>query len=169
MLISLNRALMRMADDERVSIFDEQPAAHAESLRQHIESRGAELCFSARDHFQQAVSAEPKIVKTLNAEVVAISGGQMVEKAQIKHKDGRSEEIATAGVFAYIGLEPNADFLPEAVKRDANGFVVTNGNLETALPGVWAVGAVRGGCGGLLDDATTDGKKAAQAIRTRLA
>jgi len=125
--------------------------------------------FSARDHFQHAVSAEPKIVKTLNAEVTAISGGQMVEKAQIKHKDGRREEVATAGVFAYIGLEPNAGFLPAAVKRDANGYVVTNDNLETAVPGVWAVGAVRGGCGGLLDDAIADGKKAAQAIRARLA
>ena len=125
--------------------------------------------FSARDHFQQAVGAESKIVKTCHAEVTAISGGQMVEKAQIKHKDGRSEEIATAGVFAYIGLEPNADFLPDAVKRDANGCVVTNDHLETAVPGVWAVGVVRSGCGGLLDDAIADGKKAAQAIRAHLA
>lgn len=124
--------------------------------------------FSAREHFAQAVEAEPKIVKMLNAEVTAISGGQMVEKVQIKHKDGRTEDIACAGMFAYVGLEPNADFLPEAVKRDAAGFVVANESLETAAPGIWAVGAVRSGCGGLLDDAIADGKKAAQAILARL-
>jgi thioredoxin reductase (NADPH) len=124
--------------------------------------------FSARDHFVQAVEAQPKIVTMLNAEVTAISGGQMVEKAQIKHKDGRTEDIACAGMFAYVGLEPNADFLPQAVARDAAGFVIANDSLETAAPGIWAAGAVRSGCGGLLDDAIADGKKAAQAILARL-
>jgi thioredoxin reductase (NADPH) len=125
--------------------------------------------FSGREHFQQAVSAEPKIVKIFNAEVTAVSGGQTVEKISIKHADGRNEDIAAAGLFAYVGLEPNADFLPGAVKRDANGFVVANDTLETAVQGIWAVGAVRSGCGGVLDDAIADGKKAAAAISARLA
>ncbi len=125
--------------------------------------------FSGREHFQQAVNAEPKIVKIFNAEVTAVSGGQTVEKISIKHADGRSEDIAAAGLFAYVGLEPNADFLPETVKRDANGFVVANDTLETAAPGIFAVGVVRSGCGGVLDDAIADGKNAAAAIRARLA
>ena len=128
--------------------------------------RGA--AFTGRDHFQQAVNAEPKIVKIFNAEVTAVKGGQMVEKVSIKHADSRSEDIACAGLFAYIGLEPHADFVPAAVKRDAKGFVVTNDKLETALPGVWAAGAVRSGCGGLLDDAIADAKKAAAEIRARI-
>ena len=93
----------------------------------------------------------------------------MVEKVTIKHADGKSEDIACAGIFGYIGLEPNADFLPAAIQRDANGFVAANDKLETAMPGVWAVGAVRSGCGGLLDDAIADGKKAAAEVRARLA
>jgi len=125
--------------------------------------------FSAHDYFKQAVDAEPKIVKTFNAEVTAISGGQMVEKVQIRHADGRSEDMTCAGVFAYIGLEPNSDFLPATIQRDANGFVVTDDQFETAMPGVWAVGAVRSGCGGELDDAIADAKKAAAEIRTRIA
>jgi thioredoxin reductase (NADPH) len=129
--------------------------------------RGA--AFTGRDHFQQAVNAEPKIVKVFNAEVTAVGGGQMVEKVSIKHADGRSEDIACAGLFAYIGLEPNADFVPDNIKRDASGFVSTNDKLETALPGVWAIGAVRSGCGGLLDHAIADGKKAAAEVRARLA
>jgi thioredoxin reductase (NADPH) len=124
--------------------------------------------FTGREHFQQAVNAEPKIIKTLNAEVTAVKGGQMVEKVSIKHADGKSEDIACAGLFAYVGLEPNADYLPAAIPRDANGFVAANDTLETALPGVWAAGAVRSGCGGLLDDAIADGKKAAASIKARL-
>ncbi|MEQ1774036.1 MAG: FAD-dependent oxidoreductase [Burkholderiales bacterium] len=133
----------------------------------HIVHRGG--TFTGRDHFQQAVSAEPKITKTFNAEVTAIGGGQMVEKVSVKYADGRAEDVACAGLFAYIGLEPNADFLPDAIKRDTHGFVTTSDTLETATPGVWAVGAVRSGCGGLLDDAIADAKKAVAGIRARLA
>ncbi len=125
--------------------------------------------FSGSNHLQQAVNGEPKIIKTFNAEVTAVGGGQMVEKVSIKHADGRAEDIPCAGLFAYIGLEPNADFLPHSVKRDADGRIVTNDKFETAMPGVWAVGAVRSGCGGLLDDAIADAKKAAAEIRARLA
>jgi len=128
--------------------------------------RGA--AFTGAAHLQQAVNAESKIIKIFNAEVTAVGGGQMVERVSIKHADGRSEDIACAGLFAYIGLEPNAGFLPDAVKRDEQGRVVANDKLETALPGVWAAGAVRSGCGGLLDDAIADGKKAAAEIRARL-
>ena len=44
----------------------------------------------------------------------------MVEKVQIRHADGRTEEIASAGVFAYVGLEPNSEFLPAAIQRDTS-------------------------------------------------
>lgn len=125
--------------------------------------------FSGAEHLQQAVAGEPKINVIFNAEVTSVGGGQMVEKVQIKHKDGRSEDLPSAGLFAYIGLEPNTTFLPAGVKRDAQGCVVTNDSLETGMSGVWAVGAARSGCGGLLDHAIADAKKAASAIRTRLA
>lgn len=128
--------------------------------------RGA--AFTGAAHLQQAVNAESKIIKIFNAEVTAVGGGQMVEKVSIKHADGRSEDIACAGLFAYIGLEPNAGFLSDAVKRDEQGRVIASDTLETAMPGVWAAGAVRSGCGGLLDDAIADGKKAAAEIRARL-
>lgn len=128
--------------------------------------RGAD--FDAREHFKQAIAAEPKIVKTFNAELVSVGGSQMVEKATIKHKDGRSEDVACAGVFAYIGLAPNAEFVPASIRRDANGHLIAGDTLETAAPGVWAAGAVRSGCGGLLDDAIADGKKAAAGIKARL-
>ena len=114
--------------------------------------------FTGATHLQELVNAQAKILKTFNAEVTAVKGGQMVEGVSLKHADGRTEDLACAGLFAYVGLEPNADYLPAAIQRDAKGFVVTNDKLETAVPGVWAAGAVRAGCGGLLDDAIADAK-----------
>ena len=77
-------------------------------------------------------------------------------------------EIPCAGIFAYIGLAPNSDFLPREVERDAAGCVVTRDTLESTLPGVWAVGAVRSGYSGLLPDAVAEAKEAARAIVQRL-
>src|SRR3989338_5917071 len=78
--------------------------------------------FSAQRHFIEQVAASEKIEPRFGATVEAILGGQMVEKLRIRLAAG-SEEIPCAGVFAYIGLEPNGSFLPAEVKRDARGFI----------------------------------------------
>lgn len=124
--------------------------------------------FRARPHFIDQVAANGKISTVWNATVEAITGGKMVEKARIKRAGGHAEEISCAGLFAYVGLVPNAEFLPPEITRDAAGFVITSETLETALPGVWAVGALRSGYGGLLSDAIAEAGRAAQAIRAKL-
>jgi thioredoxin reductase (NADPH) len=123
--------------------------------------------FSAQRHFIEQVAASEKIEPRFGTTVEAILGGNMVEKLRIRHAGG-SEEIPCAGVFAYIGLEPNGSFLPAEVKRDARGFITTSDALETSLPGVWAAGAVRSGCGGSLNDAMTEATRAADAVAARL-
>ncbi len=123
--------------------------------------------FRAQQRFIDQVNANDKIEKRFGTTVETILGGQMVEKIKVKTAAG-SEEITVAGVFAYIGLEPNTAFVPDAVKRDDQGRLVTSDALETALPGVWAVGAVRSGCGGSLDDAIADANRAADAVAARL-
>ena len=124
--------------------------------------------FTGSAHLQEHVNGNGKISKTFNATVSAVSGGQMVEKVTLKHNDGRSEDFACAGLFAYAGLLPNSAFLPAAIQRDAKGYVVANASLETATPGVWVAGAVRSGCGGLIDDAIADGKKVAAGVCAKL-
>ena len=123
--------------------------------------------FRAQQRLIDQVNANDKIEKRFSTTVEAILGGQMVEKVLVKTTAG-SEEIAVAGVFAYIGLEPNAAFVPDSVKRDDQGRLVTSDTLETALPGVWAIGAVRSGCGGSLDDAIAEANCAAGAVAARL-
>lgn len=124
--------------------------------------------FRAQPHYIEAVAANPKISTTWNATIQAIGGGKMVERVQIRHADGRGEEIPCAGVFAYIGLVPNADCLPREVARDAAGCAITDDHLQTALPGLWAIGAVRSGYGGTLPEAMDEARRAAAAIRARL-
>ena len=134
--------------------------------RVHLVHRGER--FRARAHFADHVAANEKITVHRNATVEEIRGGQMVETVRIRHADGRTEDIASAGLFAYIGLEPSTAFAPPAIARDASGFLVTNDSLETALAGVWAIGAVRSGHDGSLAGALADAERAAAAIRTRL-
>ena len=124
--------------------------------------------FRATSHFVEQVKANDKIELIRNATVEAILGGKMVEKARIKHADGRVEEVLCAGVFAYVGLEPNTDFLPAAVERGEDGLVRTDDTFQTTLPGVSAIGAVRSGYKGTLDDALDEAQRAAAAIRSRL-
>jgi thioredoxin reductase (NADPH) len=124
--------------------------------------------FSGSARFAEQVRANEKIQITWNATLDAIGGGQMVEKVRVRHNDGRLEELPCAGVFAYIGLEPNTDFLQAGIGRDAQGFVQTASTLETAHKGVWAIGAVRSGFGGTLDDAVRDARSVASAIKGEL-
>ena len=124
--------------------------------------------FRAQGHFVDQVKSNSRISTLWNAGVTAIRGGKMVERVQIAHADGRGEEIPCAGVFAYIGLAANGEFLPREIERDGAGFVITLETLETAMPGVWAVGALRSGYSGLLTDAVAEAKRAAHTIAERL-
>jgi thioredoxin reductase (NADPH) len=124
--------------------------------------------FKASRHFADAVKANGKITIMRNATVDAIVGDKMVEKARIRHNDGRVEEISCAGVFAYIGLDPNTDFLPDGIARDDRGFVRTNESFETTLPRVFAIGAARSGFGGTLIDVMSEARAAARALHAQL-
>ena len=125
--------------------------------------------FRGAAHFADQVKANDKISVMWNATVDAIAGGQMVEKARIKHADGRSEELPCAGVFAYIGLTPSAEFLPESVRRDDSGRVQTDDSLQTSVPGIYAIGAVRSGHGGALTDAIAEAERVASTLSRQLA
>jgi thioredoxin reductase (NADPH) len=134
--------------------------------RVHLVHRRGDFRGSA--HWADQVRSNDKIAILWNATIDAIAGSQMVEKARIRHGDGRVEELPCAGVFAYIGLEPNAAFAPPEILRDDRGFLRTGGSFGTALPRVYAIGAVRSEFGGTLNDAIAEAQRAADAIRAHL-
>ena len=78
---------------------------------------------------------------------------------------GVIEEHHPAGVFVFIGLDPNTDFLKGAVDLDESGFVATDPACMSSMPGVFAAGDVRDGSTKQLASAVGEGAAAAIQIR----
>ena len=132
----------------------------------HLVHHGKELTAHAR--LVAAVRASPNITELSPYEVTAIRGDKGVDHVDVVNCNDRSTmEIACTGIFAYIGLEPTSGFAPESVKDASSGLIVVDASLQTAIPGLYAAGAVRAGYGGMLENAIADGEAAAQAAVAR--
>jgi thioredoxin reductase (NADPH) len=110
----------------------------------------------ARADLVGAISRQTNIRLIPNSVVKEIHGKSQVESVLVQDAHGTVNEMACSGVFPYVGLQPNTSFLPAEVRRDDSGFLLTDNQLKSSLEGVYAIGAVRSGFGGLLDDAFAD-------------
>jgi thioredoxin reductase (NADPH) len=126
----------------------------------HLVHRGAAL--TARAALADRLAAHANISVHPGTEVEAITGDGTLTGVRLR-AGAETRELACTGVFPYIGLVPAGECAPPEVVRDANGALVTEPALQTALPGVFAAGAVRAGYGGFLADAIAEGTAAAQA------
>lgn len=81
-------------------------------------------------------------------------------------KDGKKVEFPTDGVFVFVGLMPNSQFLEDnPIRLDQIGFVITNQDLETGMKGVFAAGDIR--CGATMQIASAAGEGATAALKIR--
>lgn len=84
-------------------------------------------------------------------------------------RDGKKTEFKTDGVFVFVGLKPNTEFLKgSGVELDEIGMVKTNENMETNIEGVFAAGDVRSGATMQIASAAGEGATAALSIRKYL-
>lgn len=139
--------------------------------RVHLVHRGER--FGAQAHLVDRISSCENITVHWKTSVEAVLGEGAVRAVQVTSTDvgganPAESEIACSGLFVYVGLQPTCAFVPELVKRDAEGFLLTDTELQTAMPGVFAAGAVRSGCGGLLTHAIADGVAAANSVAALL-
>jgi thioredoxin reductase (NADPH) len=75
-------------------------------------------------------------------------------------------EFPTDGVFIFVGLKPNTEFLQNSdIALDEIGFIKTDGQLETSMKGVFAAGDVRSGATMQIATATGEGATAALIMR----
>jgi thioredoxin reductase (NADPH) len=118
---------------------------------------------------QERALANPKIEFLWSHVVTEIVGEASVEAARTRHvTTGEETAVAVAGVFIAIGETPQTVFLPEAVTRDEGGYVVTDSNLETSVPGIFAAGDVRAGAFRQIAAAVGEGVVAYRSIRYQL-
>lgn len=88
--------------------------------------------------------ANPKIVPILETVVESIDGKDLVEKLVLKNvKTGEISYLPVAGVFVFVGIEPNAEFVQGVVETRDGGWIVTNHRMETSVEGIFAAGDVR--------------------------
>ena len=88
--------------------------------------------------------ANPKIDILWDSVVTGINGLSNIENITVKNvKTGDEKTIAADGLFVWIGIAPSTHFLNGAVRLDESDFILTNENMETSIPGVFAAGDVR--------------------------
>jgi len=91
--------------------------------------------------------------------------GKGVTKVLGTH-DGQKVTFETDGVFVFVGLMPNSQFLHEKMIRlDQIGFIITDDNLQTGMRGVFAAGDIR--CGATMQIASAAGEGATAALKIR--
>ncbi len=84
-------------------------------------------------------------------------------------KDGKKVDYVTDGIFVFIGLLPNTQFLAKGpVELDEIGMIKTSNDLQTNIPGIFAAGDVRSGANMQIASATGEGATASVMVRNYL-
>lgn len=105
-------------------------------------------------------------LQTTTDEIVAVDG--KVAKVNAT-KNGEKVSFDVEGVFVFVGLKPNTQFLAgSGVELDEQGLVKTDLRLQTSVPGVFASGDVRSGATLQIASAVGEGAAAALTIREYL-
>jgi thioredoxin reductase (NADPH) len=121
--------------------------------------RGNDLRKTMSSYLARRIEQSDRISVHLNAEITALRGDGHLEGATITCRESnKSVQKEISGVFVMIGAVPCTEWVPDSIKRDANGFVLTGPGaaagsdwplkrapflLETSCPGVFAAGDVR--------------------------
>jgi len=106
-------------------------------------------------------------LETVPTEIVADNTGKVT--AVKATKAGEATEFMVDGVFIFIGLKPNTQFLEgSGVELDERRLIRTDDHLATSLPGVFASGDVRSGATMQVASAVGEGATAALSIREYL-
>ena len=109
------------------------------------------------------IAGTSNIVVETHTEVLEACGAGRLEGLKLRTAAGEEIRPASA-LFIFIGAAPQTEWLPGAILRDANGFVLTGSEmrtqatgsglwkedrepylLETSIPGIFAAGDVRHG------------------------
>jgi thioredoxin reductase (NADPH) len=93
---------------------------------------------------EEKAKNNPKINFVLDSIVEEISGGSKVEAVKIKNvKTNSLKLLSCSGVFIYVGIKPNTDFLKNLLEIDEEGFIITDEKMQASRTGIFACGDCR--------------------------
>jgi thioredoxin reductase (NADPH) len=150
--------------------------------------RGQSLAESMSEYLVKEITSTPNIAVRRGAVVTGGAGtGRLENLTLLDQMSGVTETVPAAAVFVMIGAEPRTQWLPEDIRRDRWGSVVTGPDLmagghppdawplrrppmllESSLPGVFAVGDVRCGSVKRVASAVGEGSVAIRLIHDYL-
>ncbi len=121
--------------------------------------------FRGARHYVDKIQAMPDKIELITSHVVdEARGGENLESLLIRHvESGAVRDLPVEGFFVYVGMDPQAGFLPPDLARDAKGFILTDVEMATNLPGVFAAGDIRSKHCRQVSSAVGDGATAATA------
>jgi thioredoxin reductase (NADPH) len=102
-----------------------------------------------RDRFRAEKILQDRVMSRENIEflwkhaAVEVTGDQSgVTGLIVKHVEtGQDRRLAVDGVFLFVGITPNTGFVD--VRKDAQGFIITDERMRASVPGIFAVGDCR--------------------------
>jgi thioredoxin reductase (NADPH) len=123
--------------------------------------------FSAQQYLIDRVKAAANITTLFETEVTEIIGEKVVTGVTLQDRgsggNGEARLYKADGVFIYIGLKPQSEFLSGVLQLGVDGRVETDAMLQTSLPGIFAAGDIRAGSIAQLAASAGDGFTAAVA------
>jgi len=121
--------------------------------------------FTGNKQAQDKVFNNPKINILFENEPRAfIREGEKIitEVENVKTKE--SQKLISDGVFIFIGMKPNIELFKGNLKLDQWGYIKTDEDMRTSIPGIYAVGDVTSKKYRQITTAVADGTIAAMAI-----
>jgi thioredoxin reductase (NADPH) len=95
---------------------------------------------------QKRVFENPKIELVWNTVVDRVEGDAQGLVRALHLRDvvtDATSTLAATGLFVFIGFRPNTGIVDGHVRHDEGGYLITDGNMETSLRGLFAAGDVR--------------------------
>ena len=93
---------------------------------------------------QERAMAQEKIEFVWDTVPVKIIGKDGVDGLEVKNvKTGSASRLDVKGVFVFIGTIPNTELVRGQIELDENGFAMTDNEMQTSVPGVFAAGDIR--------------------------
>lgn len=92
---------------------------------------------------QERSLANDRINFVLDSIVTRVEGDKEVTAVHIKTQKGEETVLPVQGVFVLVGIRPNNEMLPMDQLDTKDGFIVTDDEMRTNIPGVTAAGDIK--------------------------